>query len=169
QHAVNGGRLVVVIGDRRRCTGGTQGAAVVGGGCEAIGVGGVRVGGGVRRGQRHRADRRPRLAVHAGDRVGRRVRTAVIGHAVGRDRHRRGRLVDRIGERRRCTGRTQGAAVVGGGCEAIGVAGVRVGGGVRRGQRHRKSGGQRLAVDAGERVGRRGRTAVIGHAVGRAR
>ena len=38
----------------------------------------------------NRADRGPRLAVHTGDRRdGRRVRIAVVGHRVGRDRDRR--------------------------------------------------------------------------------
>ena len=85
----------------------------------------------MRRWSRNRAHRGPRLPVHTGDRRdGRRVRIAVIRHAVRRDRKRRVRLVDGIVDRRGCD-----VVVVGSAGEAPGVAGVRAGVGVRRAQR----------------------------------
>ena len=78
--------------------------------------------------QRDRADRGPGLTVHTGDRRdGRRVRVAVVGHGVGRDRTRRVGLVDGVGDRR-----AGDVVVVGGAGEAPRIAGVRPGIGVRR-------------------------------------
>ena len=64
---------------------------------EGVGVG---VGANVRvRGRRERADRRPGLAVHAGDDRRRRVRESIKVSRVGRHRQSRGRLGDEAGDR----------------------------------------------------------------------
>ena len=154
-------RLADVIVDRPALV------VVVGRACEAPGIVVVGAGVGVRRaGHVNRAHRGPGLAVHTGNRRdGRRVRVAVIRHAVRRDRKRRVRLVDVIVDRAALV------VVVGRACEAPGIAVVRAGVGVRRAahvnRAHRGSG---LAVHTGDRRdGRRVRIAVIRHAVRRDR
>ena len=153
-----GVRPVNGIGDRR-----AGDVVVVGGAREAPGVAGVRAGGRVR-GVAHvdGADGGPRLAVHPSDRVGRRVRQAVVRHGVRRDHDRGVRLVDDIRD-----GRGRNVVVVGGAREAPRVAGVRASVRVRRVERDGADGGPGLAVHPGDRVGRRVRQAIVRHGVRR--
>ena len=112
------------------------------------------------------ADRGSGLSVHAGDRRdGRRVRIAVIRHAVSRNHDRRVRLADVIVDRPALV------VVVGRAGEAPRITVVGAGVGVRRAahvnRAHRGSG---LSVHTGDRRdGRRVRVAVIRHVVSRDR
>ena len=148
---VNRSALVVVVGS----AGESPGIAVVGAG---VGV--------CRAGHVNRAHRGSGLAIHTGDRRdGRRVRVAVIRHAVSRDRKRRVRLTDII------VNRAALVVVVGRAGESPGIAVVGAGVGVyRSGHVNRAHRGSGLPIHTGNRRdGRRVRVAVIRHAVSRDR
>ena len=154
-------RLADVIIDRPALV------VVVGRACEAPRIIVVRPGVGVRRvGHVNRAHRGSGLPVHTGNRRdGRRVRVAVIRHAVSRHRKRRVRLADVI------INRPALVVVVGRACEAPRIIVVGAGVGVRRaGHVNRAHRGSGLPVHTGNRRdGRRVRVAVIRHAVSRHR
>ena len=140
---------------------------VVGSAGEAPRIIVVGAGVGVRRSAHvNRAHRGSGLPVHTGNRRdGRRVRVAVIRHAVSRDRKRRVRLTDVI------VNRPALVVVVGRASEAPGIIGVRPGVRVcRAGHVNRAHRGSGLPVHTGNRRDRRRvRVAVVGHAVRRDR